>query len=94
MMRASSFLLATLVVSACTSAPVRQDAPPMLPAALRAQPICHPPEYLVRDLTVPWAVRTYVVGPCPDKEANAASASPPVRASSWIDLSASQRTAP
>jgi hypothetical protein len=66
----------------------------MQPAALRAQPVCHPPEYLVRDLTVPWVVRTYVVGPCPDKEANAASASPPVRAWSEIDLSASQRTAP
>ena len=66
----------------------------MQPAALRAQPVCHPPEYLVRDLTVPWPVRTYVVGPCPDEEANAASVSPPVRASSEIDLSASQRTAP
>ncbi|MGH8567468.1 MAG: hypothetical protein ACREXU_05470 [Gammaproteobacteria bacterium] len=66
----------------------------MQPAALRAQPVCHPPEYLVRDLTVPWAARTYVVGPCPDKEASAANASPPVPASSEIDLSASQRTAP
>ncbi len=94
MMRASSFLLATLLVSACIPAPVREDAPPMQPAVLRAQPVCHPPEYLVRDLTVPWAVRTYVVGPCPDKEANAASASPAVPASSEIDLSASQRTAP
>jgi hypothetical protein len=67
MMRASSFLLATLLVSACT-APVREHAPPMQPAALRAQPVCHPPEYLVRDLTVPWAVRTYVVGPCPETD--------------------------
>ncbi|MGH2401016.1 MAG: hypothetical protein ACRDF6_14365 [bacterium] len=66
----------------------------MQPAAVRETPVCHPPEYLVRDLTVPWAARTYVVGPCPDKEANAANAIPPVPASSWIDLSASQRTAP
>ncbi|MGH3994201.1 MAG: hypothetical protein ACRDSN_17280 [Pseudonocardiaceae bacterium] len=94
MMRASWLLLTTLFFSACTTAPVREEAPPMQPAALRAQPVCHPPEYLVRDLTVPWAARTYVVGPCPDKKANAANASPAVPASSEIDLSASQRTAP
>ncbi len=94
MMRASSFLVATLLVSACVPAQVREDTPPMQPAALRAQPVCHPPEYLVRDLTVPWAVRTYVVGPCPDREAKATSASPAVPVPSGIDLSASQRSAP
>lgn len=94
MIRASSFLLATLLVSACTTAPVREDAPPMQPAAFRAQPVCHPPEYLVRDLTVPWAVRTYVVGPCPETEARTASRSPVAPVTSDLDFSASQRTAP
>lgn len=93
MMRASSFLLAMLV-SACTTAPVREDAPPMQPAALQAQPVCHPPEYLVRDLTVPWAVRNYVVGPCPETEAATASGNPLAPVTSDLDFSASQRTAP
>ncbi len=93
MMRASSFLLAMLV-SACTTAPVREDAPPMQPAALRAQPVCHPPEYLVRDLTVPWAMRTYVVGPCPESETPTAGRNPVAPATFDLDFSASQRTAP
>jgi hypothetical protein len=93
MTRVSSFLLATLLVSACTTAPVR-EAPPMPPAAAPETRVCHPPEYLVRDLTVPWAVRTYIVGPCPDKEANTANASLAVPVSSGMDLSASQRAAP
>jgi hypothetical protein len=28
------------------------------------QPACIEPSYLVRDLTVPWAQREYLIGPC------------------------------
>lgn len=94
MTRASWFLLAALLVSACTTTAVREDAPPMQPAALRAQPVCHAPEHLVRDLTVPWAVRTYVVGPCPETEGPTASRNPVAPVTSDLDFSASQRTAP
>jgi hypothetical protein len=31
-------------------------------------PTCIEPPYLVRDLTVPWAQRTYLVGPCEGRQ--------------------------
>jgi hypothetical protein len=66
----------------------------MPPAAARETRVCHPPEYLVRDLTVPWAVRTYVVGPCPETEAPIAGRNPRAPVTCDLDFSASQRTAP
>lgn len=34
------------------------------------QPACQDPDMLIRDLTVPWPERTYLVGPCPSPSAS------------------------
>ena len=57
-------LLAVLATSGCATPPVQKDPDPVpttpAPSALR----CHDPHHLVRDLTVPWSRRTYVIAPC------------------------------
>jgi hypothetical protein len=95
MSRAFWWLLSGSLCSACATPPVREDAYPAQRAALQTPQPCHAPDRLVRDLTVPWEQRIYVVGPCPDTEAKAASANEPaVPESSANEFSQSQRTAP
>lgn len=94
MTRALWFLFTALFVSACTTSPVREDALAAQPTAAQTPPPpCQSPEHLVRDLTVPWPTRTYVIGPCPKAEARVVGTRPAAPASSDFELSASGRPA-
>jgi hypothetical protein len=59
-------LFITLVSACATSPPAKEHvAPDASPGPPRDRDLtCLEPSYLVRDLTVPWAQRTYLVGPC------------------------------
>lgn len=95
MTRVGVYLLTALLVCGCTAPPVREDAHLAQPKAAEMLPSpCHAPAHLVRDLTVPWSMRTYVIGPCPTRELPAASTVPTTPASSDIELSASERATP
>jgi hypothetical protein len=68
-----TFIFFITLLSACaTKFPVKQNpeapsrigAEPEAPPVTTLNPTCLEPSYLVRDLTVPWAQRTYLVGPC------------------------------
>jgi hypothetical protein len=70
MTRALPLFILIGVLSACatpaiherTLTPKTTAAQTLLPPA---PPRCRAPEHLVRDLTVRWDVRSYLVGPCP-----------------------------
>ena len=95
MTRTILFVLIAVLLSACTTPSVREDALPTQPTAVRTHPLpCHAPAHLVRDLTVPWSMRTYVIGPCPMRELPATSTVPATPASSDVELSASGRATP
>ena len=88
-------LLTALLVCGCTAPAVREDAHLAQPKTDEMPPPpCHAPAHLVRDLTVPWSMRTYVIGPCPTRELPAASTVPATPASSDVELSASGRATP
>ncbi len=89
------WLFASSLCAACATPPAREDGLPMQPAALHAPQPCLAPDRLVRDLTVPWELRTYVVGPCVHTGAKAVSGNEPaVPETSAIAVPQSQRTAP
>lgn len=95
MTRTILFVLIAVLLSACTTPSVREDALPTQPTAVRTHPLpCHAPAHLVRDLTVPWSMRTYVIGSCPSTAAPAVSIVPAIPAASDIELSASERATP
>ncbi|MGH8614032.1 MAG: hypothetical protein ACREYF_18895, partial [Gammaproteobacteria bacterium] len=54
-------LLTALIASGCTTAPVQEEP---VQATAAPTPPCQKPAHLVRDLTVPWSVRTYIIAPC------------------------------
>jgi len=68
-----TFAFLVTLFSACTTPPPAKEnlsTPSGIGAEPEAPPIttldltCLEPSYLVRDLTVPWAQRKYLVGPC------------------------------
>ena len=62
----------TLLTACATPPPVKENpsvssgigAEPEAPPVTTLDLTCIEPSYLVRDLTVPWAQRTYLVGSC------------------------------
>lgn len=75
-------LVPVAVLSACALPPVQdvafseEDALSTAKGLKTPAPPCTPPAHLVRDLTVPWGARSYVIGPCPMPEAPAVSTTP------------------
>jgi len=82
-------LLTALAASGCTIPPVQEHPDPV--QAIAAP--CQTPAHLVRDLTVPWDLRTYVIAPCPGAGLRAMSTGL-APASSAVEPSASERLAP
>lgn len=82
-------LLAALTASGCTTPPVQEDPDPLQATAAP----CQTPPHLMRDLTVPWNLRTYVIAPCPGAGLRAMSTGL-APASSAVEPSASERLAP
>ncbi len=68
-----TFTFFVTLLCACATPPSLKENP-SAPSGIGAEPeaspvttldlTCLEPSYLVRDLTVPWAQRTYLVGPC------------------------------
>lgn len=58
----------SVMLTGCASLKQPTDDPTTPSSAIASQPVltlhCHEPEYLVRDLTVPWGTHRYVIGPC------------------------------
>jgi len=66
MTRALPLFIFIVVLSACATPAINERALTLKStAAQTAPPPCRAPEHLVRDLTVRWDVRSYLVGPCP-----------------------------
>ncbi len=68
-----TFAFFVTLLTACTTPPPAKEnlsTPSGIGAEPEASPVstldltCLEPSYLVRDLTVPWAQRKYLVGPC------------------------------
>lgn len=61
-------LMFSVTLTGCASLKHPADEPTQPPPAIASEPVldlkCHEPEYLVRDLTVPWGAHRYVIGPC------------------------------
>ncbi len=77
MTRALLLFILTGILSACATPAIHERAlTPKSTAAQTAPSPCRAPEHLVRDLTVPWRARTYVIGPCPLPKAPAVSSVP------------------
>ena len=67
------FAFILMLLTACATGPhekERASVPPETGVEAETQQVkkgdstCIEPSYLVRDLTVPWAQRSYLVGPC------------------------------
>ncbi|MGH8646102.1 MAG: hypothetical protein ACREX4_17250, partial [Gammaproteobacteria bacterium] len=76
-----------LSASGCATPPVQEDPDPVQATAAP----CRTPAHLVRDLTAPWSLRTYVIGPCLGARSRAVSTRPAAPASSVIE---SEKPAP
>lgn len=61
--------------AATADAPLERAAAEPLEVEAPAPPCVHPP-YRVRDLTVPWTQRTYLVAPCAKRWASPSAATP------------------
>lgn len=88
MTRALSLLILIGVLSACATPAIHERAlTPESTAAQTPPPPCQSPEHLVRDLTVRWAVRSYLVGPCLGaKEPPLAAEHEPTSPATGLDL--------
>jgi len=85
-------LLTALAASGCTI-PRVQEHPDPVQATVAPTPPCQTPAHLVRDLTVPWNLRTYVIAPCPGVAPCPGAGSTPVSAGPAAPASALQRSA-
>ncbi|MGH8650996.1 MAG: hypothetical protein ACREYE_01930 [Gammaproteobacteria bacterium] len=88
MTRALPLFILIGVLSACATPAIHERAlTPKSTTAQTAPPPCRAPEHLVRDLTVRWAVRRYLVGPCPgSKESSLAAEHEPTSPDTGLDL--------
>ncbi len=82
MTRTRLILLVALSASGCATPPVQEDP---VQATAAPTPPCPTPAHLVRDLTAPWSLRTYVIGPCLGARSRAVSTRPAAPASSVIE---------
>ncbi|MGH8569952.1 MAG: hypothetical protein ACREXU_18590 [Gammaproteobacteria bacterium] len=85
MTRALLLFILIGILSACATPAIHEHAlTPKSTAAQTPPPPCRAPEHLVRDLTVPWRARVYVIGPCPLPNASAVTSVP--EAPAGLDL--------
>ena len=57
-----SLILVLILSTGCTA--LQPADAPISADAQRQAVACQEPPFLVRDLTVPWPKRTYLIGPC------------------------------